>query len=629
MSQEDTQESRQPLHFFISYTSSDLPWAEWIAMQLEQAGYTVVIQAWDFRPGSNFVAEMDRAAKRAERTLLVLSPAYLRSDLAFSAWAAAFSQDPGGTQGRVLPVRIEPCDVPGLLRQVVSIDLVSLDEAQARERLLEGVKKGRAKPATAGFPGRHVPILPASAPFPGSLPPIWNIPFARNPFFTGQEHVLARLSEALHPGETDAHGYPRIALSGLGGIGKTQLAVEYAYRHRSAYDAILWVNANTTENLMRSYSELARLLKLPDCDAQEQERVVQAVKDWLRKERNYLLILDNADTPSFLRQFMPQDAGGHLLITTCVATITEAGLGLAAPLALEALDPETGAQLLLRRANLLTTATPPDQELACLLSIELGGLPLALDQAGAYIASKPTSLARYQQLYQQHHLKLLRKRNNEIEHPEPVVTTWDISFRAVEETDPAAANLLRFCAFLAPSGIPEYILIAGTEGLAPMFADELLLDEAIGVLRSYSLIERDSESGMIHMHRLVQEVVRERMEEKEQVKWTARAMEAVLMVYPDDPDVANWPRQEQLLPHALQCALFAEVLNLAVVAVHLLNRMGKYLFSRARYEEAEPLLAHALAATEQGWEAEHAIRTACMNDLALLYVYQGRYEEAE
>ncbi len=118
----------EPTHadFFISYTAKDSLWAQWIAMQLEDAGYHTIIQAWDFRPGSNFVAEMDEAARRAERMLLVLSPAYLSSDYAFSEWATAFRRDPRGKQGRVLPVRIKRCEVEGLLGPIVYIDLVDL-----------------------------------------------------------------------------------------------------------------------------------------------------------------------------------------------------------------------------------------------------------------------------------------------------------------------------------------------------------------------------------------------------------------------------------------------------------------------------------------------------------------------
>jgi hypothetical protein len=190
--EERTMSQDAPEHrdFFISYTSSDREWAEWIAMQLENDGYTVFIQAWDFGAGSNFVAEMDRAAKRADRTLLVLSFAYLTSDYAFAEWVTAFRHDPTGAQRRLLPVRVQRCEVDGLLGPVVYIDLVGLDEKQAREQLLAKVKLGRAKPETVAFPGQpRPPQTHIDVPFPGSGPTTWNVPYARNPFFTGREDL--------------------------------------------------------------------------------------------------------------------------------------------------------------------------------------------------------------------------------------------------------------------------------------------------------------------------------------------------------------------------------------------------------------------------------------------------------
>ncbi len=145
-------DSQERIDFFISYTRNDQKWAEWIAIQLEAAGYTFFIQAWDFRPGSNFVAEMNKASRCAERTLIVLSSAYLASDYAFAEWAAAFRKDPKGKNGRILPVRIQKCEIDGLLGSIVYIDLVDLDEQCAREQLLAGVQPGRVKTTNVPFP---------------------------------------------------------------------------------------------------------------------------------------------------------------------------------------------------------------------------------------------------------------------------------------------------------------------------------------------------------------------------------------------------------------------------------------------------------------------------------------------
>ena len=152
--------------FFISYTQTDRQAAEWIAWQLEAAGYSVVLQAWDFQQGQNFVLAMDRASQEAGRTLVVLSPDFLASRFTAPEWAAAFAKDPTGQRGLLLPVRVKPCNPDGLLGQIVYIDLVGAqNKDDARQRLLAGVDRARRKPETE-------PGLPALAPDPGHRPQV-------------------------------------------------------------------------------------------------------------------------------------------------------------------------------------------------------------------------------------------------------------------------------------------------------------------------------------------------------------------------------------------------------------------------------------------------------------------------
>lgn len=151
--------------FFVSYTCADQHWAEWIAWHLEQAGYRTLIQAWDFRPGANFVQRMQDAAGKAHRTVAVLSPDYLQSQFTKPEWYAAFAQDPTGEKGTLLPVRIAECELTGLLPQIVYIDLVGLDQDEAKHRLLAGVNRSRAKPTRApSFPDTQ----PSAPSFPGT-----------------------------------------------------------------------------------------------------------------------------------------------------------------------------------------------------------------------------------------------------------------------------------------------------------------------------------------------------------------------------------------------------------------------------------------------------------------------------
>ena len=428
-------DTEAPKDFFISYTHADQRWAEWIAWHLEEAGYQTMIQAWDFLAGSNFVLEMDTAARQATRTIAVLSPDYFTSQFTPSEWAAAFKRDPTGDQGLLLPVRVRPCDVEGLLGQVVYIDLVDQDEATARATLLQGITHQRRKPSTPpAFPSTHHASQPSERPsFPGALPAVWNIPYPRNPYFTGREELLSRLAASLRSGETVGISQP-LAVSGLGGVGKTQIALEYAYRYYQDYETVLWTRADTQEALISGFVVFAALLQLPVQEERDQLKIVQAVKNWLRSNTRWLLLLDNADDLTLVRDFLPPAGKGHTLLTTRAASMGR----LAQPLEVDALDVEPGALLLLRRAERLASDAPLEQaetsERAIAISItrELGGLPLALDQAGAYIEETQCSLADYLQMYRTQRADLLNARGGLVlDHPEPVATTWSLSFAQV------------------------------------------------------------------------------------------------------------------------------------------------------------------------------------------------------
>jgi len=628
----------EPAHadFFMSYTGKDSRWAEWIAMQLEEAGYRTIIQAWDFLPGSNFVAEMDEATKRAERILLVLSPAYLTSDYAFTEWATSFRHDSRGKQGRVLPVRIQHCEVEGLLGPIVYIDLVDLDEPLARERLLAGVQRERAKPVTVPFPASASPSVSLDRPvFPGSLPPVWNVPYPRNSFFTGRDEILNRLRRQLQTGQTTAISQPQ-AITGLGGIGKTQIAVEYAYRFHQDYQVVLWARAETTETLTSSYVTIASLLNLPEQKVQEQEITVQAVKIWLQRHSVWLLILDNADDLSLVPAFLPSALGGHLLLTTRAFAVGH----LASRLEVDTLAAEQGALFLLRRASLMTPdatlehVSPQERDLAVQVSQELGGLPLALDQAGAYLEATGTALVAYQQIYQRHRTALLaQRRAQEVDHPEPVASTWSLSFARVEATNPAAAELLRLCAYLAPDAIAEEILAQGAAHLGPVLgpvvSDAFLLGQAIEALRAYSLVGRDPGLQTLSVHRLVQAVVRDALDAPGRQRWVERAVRAVYAALPP-VEHANWPEWERLLTHAQACVEWLDPQEIHLQeAAKVLQQAGLYLTERARYSEAEPLLERAYQMSEQEQGAELLDTARAASTLAYLYREQGNYEQAE
>lgn len=278
----------KPIDFFISYTGKDKAWAEWIAWTLEEAGYKTMIQAWDFHAASNFVLNMQKGTIDTARTIAVVTPNYFESAFTNPEWAVAFADDPTSEKGKLIPVRVADFKPQGLFKTIVYIDLVGLDDSTAKNRLADRianiVEGTRMKPAIKpAFPGgKATATHPAPPVFPGTVVGsklfLHNLPFSPNPFFTGREQMLEDLHKALCKTTAAAITQPQ-AVHGLGGVGKTQLAVEYAWQHHKDHDAVLWAGADSPANL---HANLARLSQRERAGVRENAHFLQTATKLLK-----------------------------------------------------------------------------------------------------------------------------------------------------------------------------------------------------------------------------------------------------------------------------------------------------------------------------------------------------------
>ncbi len=577
------------LDFFVSYTQADRAWAEWIAWQLEEDGHRVLIQAWDMVTGANWTHVMHEGLRRATRTIAVLSSAYVTSAFATAEWETAWRDDPLGEQHKLLVFRVMDCDRSGLLAGVVSVDLFGVTETVARLRLRDAATAavtGRAKPASEPDFPPEARAVSAEPRFPGTLPDVWNVP-PRNPNFTGRLAELGRIRMGLTSrGAVTVH-----ALHGMGGVGKTQTAIEYAHRHANEYDLVWWVNAEKATAIGDQFTGLAAEIGLPPLA--DPEAILRAVHRFLRARSRWLLIFDNAESAGVTRPLLPGGAG-HVLITTRRGGFRALG----GVLDLDILDrPEAVALIRLRAPSL--TENQADR-----LAAKLGDLPLALDQAAAYLDETGTPPDAYLGLLDSRSTDL-RSRGHASTHPGTVATVWSVSIDKLEATEPAAIQLLTLCAWLAPEPIPLDLFTRHgdllPEPLAAIAADPVAFNDAVGALASYSLARRTG--GSLVIHRLIQEVTRHRAMSQTAASPSGPLQTVLALLRADLPyriwaTPANWPRWRALLPSVLSATSYHTGEANGIDTAWLLARAGTYLRSQGRYAEALPLHQRALRIRE-------------------------------
>ncbi|WP_086661999.1 FxSxx-COOH system tetratricopeptide repeat protein [Lentzea kentuckyensis] len=372
-------------------------------------------------------------------------------------------------------------------------------------------------------------------------PSVWgSVPF-RNPDFVGRADVLRRLRERLsEPGVTAV--VPE-ALHGMGGIGKSQTVVEYIYRHAAEYDVVWWIRSEHPSQITASLVELARRLGLPAGSA---DIAVPAVLEALRTGTplpHWILVFDNADRPEFVRPFFPV-GNGHIVVTSR----NPDWAGVARPIEVDLFTRAESVELLRRRDVGIS------EEDADRLAEALGDLPLAVEQAAAWRAQTLMPVAEYLELFNQHRMELLGASSNDYE--VPVAAAWNVSLVRLKQEHPEALRLLQVCAFLGPEPIFRswFIGVRGAslpDELAPL-RDPMKLARAMRAINRYGLAKIDHGNDTLQLHRLLQAVLRSRLDAEEQDRFRHAAHVLLARADPNDPEnPVNWSSYSDVLPHAL------------------------------------------------------------------------------
>jgi len=411
-------------------------------------------------------------------------------------------------------------------------------------------------------------------------------------------------------------------LHGLGGIGKTQLALSYACRYRDDYKLGWWIPAENLATITAALADLAPQLGVHE-DLPTNELTLR-IRQALADRQDWMLVFDNAGKPSDLEPFWPDRGIGHVVITSR----HHAWRSMATPLPIDPLPLNEAVELLEQRTG------QRDQVAATALANALGRLPLALEQAAAYIETQQLSIARYAELFEQRRGELLAK-GGAVAHAGTVDATLSLAFEALRQATPAAAQLLILCALLAPDQLPLDLFLDHPdllpEPLAKVAPDPLTRSETIGALYSASLLTPDVDSTA-RIHRLVQDVIVHHTPKADLPVWVERAVKWLAADFPSRPEQpSEWPRCALLLPHARVALSHARrVRHTSQATATLLHVAAVYLLVRlAHLAEARDAAEQALAIRRALYgEADHPNVAASLNNLGMVVHIMGELRDA-
>ena len=620
-----------PLSLFCSYAHADEDLRDELARHLASLKRQGIIAEWHDRQipaGNEWDGEIRQHLRDAEIVLLLISSDFLASDYCNDVEVEEAMRMHEAGDARVIPVILRPCDwkgtpfeklqgVPKNAKPVTTWDNPDeafLDITKALRRAAEAMR-ANADPV----PGAPPP--PTPPPASGFAPTHWNLPCPTQTF-TGRQTHLDQIETALAAGDRVA----LTALAGLGGIGKTQIALEFARRHRDDYDIGWFIRAEEPGVMRSDLSALAVRLGLADPTAGP-DATMAALRQWWATHDRWLLVYDNVEqADESLRDALPTDGRGHVLLTSR----SQAWGGTAEKIRVGVLPRDEAVALLLRRAE-VATPTDAQREAADRVADALGDLPLALEQAAAYVDEAGIAFDAYLDLFQQRRADLLAEGTLSTAYPDTVATTWSLAFEKAEAECPAAGGLLRLCACLAPDDIPADLIRQWDEPwpgpLDAVRTDQLVWTKALAALRRHSLVRTDAEG--LSVHRLVQAVTFDRMTEAERETWVSAAQLFIHQaVHVDMPTMSGRMAEFALLiPHAIAIASLTGGDQRA--QSQIADRSATFAHLRADFAQAESLFRHALSVAEGAANVEQHELAFLSNNLGNVLQDRGDLDGAE
>jgi tetratricopeptide (TPR) repeat protein len=433
----------------------------------------------------------------------------------------------------------------------------------------------------------------------GGVPVIWGDVPTRNKNFTGRDDILDLLRKGASSRRTavlaesgpdssegDRGNLIPQGVHGLGGVGKTAIAIEYAYRYRSDYDLVWWVAADQLPSVRGSLAELAQRLGLETSPAAGVDGLIAAVRDALRRGEPYsrwLIVFDNADQPEEINDLIPEGSGDVLVTSrnhrweSHISTVP-----------MDVFRPQESRDFLLKRVP-RKGLTEEDAER---LAKELGHLPLALEQAGAMLAETGMPADEYLRLLKEHATEIMNE-GPPSGYPRSMTAAWKLSVDAITRSRPEALEVLRCCAFFGPEPIPRDIFRQGVQetgtDVAKVLSNPIDTASVMRELARFALITLDGNA--VKVHRLIQALLRDDLTAEEQAAYRHEAQLIMATAVPENPDDdATWPRFQGLLPHVnaeateLHRSREFEVRSLARGIIRYLYQSGDYTSALALTE---------------------------------------------